>query len=81
MELELVDVVVEQFGDQVDVCEDHSPAAVPIQTKLVESEALGTLLRCIVTVCVLTESSLLISLVLIEEVDVLVVLVACDLFL
>ena len=33
----LVDVVVEQFDDQVDVGENHSAAAVSLATKLIQS--------------------------------------------
>lgn len=37
----LVDVVVQQFDDQVDMCQDHASAAVPLATKLVKSLAVA----------------------------------------
>ena len=36
----LIDVVVEQLGDEVDVRQDHTSAAVARQTKAIESHAL-----------------------------------------
>ena len=76
----LVDVVVEQLGDQVDVSEDHSPAAVSLETKFVQGLALWRLLRSILAVLLILASNFsLILLVLAEEVDVLVVLVAGNL--
>ena len=35
----LIDVVVQQLDDQVDVGQDHAPAAVPLATKLVKGLA------------------------------------------
>ena len=34
--LVLIDVVVEELGDEVDVREDHASAAVPLQAQLVK---------------------------------------------
>ena len=45
--LELVNVVVQQLRDEVNVCQNHPPAAVPVQTELVEGLCLDTLL-CLV---------------------------------
>lgn len=84
--LVLVDVVVEQLGDEVDVRQDHAPAAVARQTKAVESHALNGLLSLsftrssvIVVGASRVDTSLLISLNLCDQVNVLVVLVANNL--
>ncbi len=84
--LVLIDVVVEQLGDEVDVRQDHAAAAVPVQTELVQREALDSLLLAILAFLVLVgadagriDDPLLIGLDLLDEVDVLVVLVADNL--
>ena len=51
--LVLVDVVVEQLGDEVDVCQDHAAAAVPVEAQFVECQALNGLLLTVVALHVL----------------------------
>ena len=41
--LKLVDVVVEELGDQVDVGQDHSAAAISVQAELIEGKGRGGL--------------------------------------
>lgn len=70
--LELVDVVVEKFGDQVDVSQDHSSAAVPAETELVKGECLDAFDRLVFLVVL----SGLLLLELLDQVDEPVVLVS-----
>ena len=83
--LELVDIVVEQFWDQIDVSQNHSPAAVSVQAQLIEGLSLWAFQsNSFGSFGILVESvnvtlSLLIALDFFDEIDESVVLVADNL--
>ena len=83
-----IDVVVEELGDEVDVGQDHSPAAVSVEAKLIQCHALRRLLLAVlatlsVLVIVCTGGSAsdtpLLILVLLKKLKIAIVFVACDL--
>ena len=72
--MEFINVIVEQFGNKIDVCQYHSPAAVSVETKLVECDGLRTSCDCFVWVLVRVTVSLIL-LNLLNKVNKFVVLV------
>ena len=74
-----VDVVIEKFGNEIDVSKDHSSATVAVEAKFIEGHALWSLLWTIVGI-MSTDTSLLI-LILLEKIKISVVLVASNLYL
>jgi hypothetical protein len=76
--LEFIDVIVEQFGNEIDVSQYHSSAAISVEAELVECNSLRTSCDYFVWVLVRVTVSLVL-LNLLNEINKFVVLVANNL--
>lgn len=75
--MEFINVIVEEFGNKIDVCQNHSPAAISVEAEFVECDSLRT--SCSFVRVLVGVSVSLILLNLLDKVNKLVVLVANNL--
>lgn len=76
--MEFIDVIVEQLGNKIDVCQYHSSAAISVEPEFVECDRLRTSGHCLVGILVGVSVSLVL-LNLLNKVNKFVVLVANNL--
>jgi hypothetical protein len=76
--LEFINIVVEQLGNEINVCQNHSSAAISVEPELVECDRLRTSGHGLIGILVGVSMSLVL-LNLLNKVNELVVLVANNL--